>query len=350
VTAAANEALSEVRRLESSDDDARWDTFVRGEPSGTFFHLSGWRRLLGNVLGHSPFYLYVERAGQIEGVLPLARVRSLLFGDALISLPHLVYGGPVARSTEAKSTLVDYSIGLAEDLGVDYVELRNQDSIPGNWVTKTSYTTFRKPIDPDPEKNLLAIPRKQRAMVRKGIQLGLEAEIDDDTNRLYSAMLVCKRNLGTPFFGSGWLRAIKQEFGDLAEVMTVTHEGRTVCGVMSFRYRNEVLPYYGGGGDLARELKGNDFMYWAVMKRACKEGVQVFDYGRSMEGSGAFRFKKHWGFEPKPLHYQYRAVNSTSLPNLNPANPRYRLLIDMWKKLPLPIAAMIGPPIARRLG
>lgn len=344
------EALSRVRQVKSREDDLRWDAFVRSHPSGTFFHLSGWRRLLGDGLRHAPFYLYVERAGQIEGVLPLARVRSWLFGDALISLPHLVYGGPVVQTTEALSALVDYSVELAEELGVDHLELRNRDSIPGAWITAENYVTFRKLIDPDSEKNLLAIPRKQRAMVRKGIKLGLQAEIDSGTDRLYSAMLECKRNLGTPFFGSAWLRSIKREFGDQAEITTITHQGRTVCSVMSFRYGNEILPYYGGGGELARTLKGNDFMYWAVMDRACRDGAEIFDYGRSMEGSGAYRFKKHWGFEPEPLHYQYRLVSSNSLPDLNPANPRYRLLIDIWKKLPLSIAATIGPPIARRLG
>ena len=196
----------------------------------------------------------------------------------------------------------------------------------------------------------MAIPRKQRAMIRKGIKAGLKAEVDQDTDRLYVAMLECKRNLGTPFFGHGWLRAIKDEFGDQVEITTITHEKKTVCSVMSFRYGNEVLPYYGGGGELARDLKGNDFMYWAVMERACRDGVKIFDYGRSSVGSGAYRFKKHWGFEPEPLAYQYDLVGTQEVPNLNPSNSRYQFLIKTWKKFPLAVAGMIGPPIARRLG
>lgn len=343
-------ALEDVRLLDSESDEIRWDTFVRQEPSGTFYHLSGWRRVIGDSLGHPVYYLFVERDGQIEGVLPLARVKSRLFGDALISLPFLVYGGPVTKTAEARQALIQYATELATSLDVDYLEMRNRTKLPGDWVTSDNYVTFRKPIDSDPEKNLLAIPRKQRAMIRKGIKAGLEAETDQITDRLYSAMLVCKRNLGTPFFGSKWLRAIKEVFGDDAEITTIVHEGRTVCSVMSFLFRDEVLPYYGGGGDLARNLKGNDFMYWAVMERACTGGRKLFDYGRSSVNSGAYRFKKHWGFEPEPLHYQYRLINAESLPNLNPANPRYRLLIDAWKKLPLWVAGIVGPPIARRLG
>ncbi|MBT8109706.1 MAG: FemAB family PEP-CTERM system-associated protein [Gammaproteobacteria bacterium] len=338
-----------VRRLESGEE-SRWDAFVRSSPQGTFYHLSGWRSLIENRLHHAAYYLYCEDNGQIEAVLPLVHVKSLLFGNALISVPFLVYGGPLSSSATALDKILEAARDLAVDLGVDHLELRNQDAVPGDWLGKDNYATFRKTIDPDPEKNLMAVPRKQRAMIRKGIKAGLEAEIDRDTDRLYAAMLECKRNLGTPFFGPAWLRAIKEEFEDQVEITTITHQGRTVCSVMSFRFGNEILPYYGGGGELARELNGNDFMYWAVMERACQEGIEVFDYGRSMAGSGAYRFKKHWGFEPEPLQYQYFLVKANSLPDLNPANPRYRLLISTWKKLPLPMAGMIGPPIARRLG
>jgi FemAB-related protein (PEP-CTERM system-associated) len=294
--------------------------------------------------------LYCERDGEIAAVLPLARVKSWLFGDALISIPFLVYGGPIATDEQALDQLVGAAKNLAAELGVDYLELRNQKLLAGEWQTKNNYVTFRKAIDPDPEVNMMAVPRKQRAMIRKGIKVGLKAEIDQDTNRLYSAMLACKRNLGTPFFGKGWLRAIKEEFGDQVEITTITYEKETVCSVMSFRYGKEILPYYGGGGALARDLKGNDFMYWALMEKACQEGAEVFDYGRSAVDSGAYRFKKHWGFEPTPLSYQYHMVEKKEVPKLNPANPRYQLLINTWKKLPLPVAGMIGPPIARRLG
>ena len=338
-----------VKRLDDSDY-ARWDNFVRQSPDGTFYHLAGWKRLIENVLNHETYYLYCEIGDEIAAVLPLARVKSWLFGDALISIPFLVYGGPVATNDKALGEVVDAARRLAKELAVDYLELRNQVPLVGDWQTKETYVTFRKSIDPDPQANLLAIPRKQRAMVRKGINAGLKAELDQETDRLYAAMLACKRNLGTPFFGHRWLRAIKDEFGSEVEVTTITHEGRTVSSVMSFRFRDEILPYYGGGVELARDLKGNDFMYWAVMERACKDGVNIFDYGRSAVGSGAYRFKKHWGFEPKPLVYQFDLVSTQEAPNLNPSNHRYQFLINTWKKFPLAVAGMIGPPIARRLG
>jgi len=338
-----------VKQLDDRDHTS-WDSFIRQSPDGTFYHLTGWKRLFENELKLETHYLYCEIGGEFVAVLPLARVKSWLFGDALISLPFLVYGGPVATNEQALDKVVDAARNLAEELCVDYLELRNQTPLAGDWQTKETYVTFRKSMDPDPEANLMAIPRKQRAMIRKGIKAGLRAEIDQDTDRLYSTMLECKRNLGTPFFGHSWLRAIKEEFGDQVNITTITHDGRTACSVMSFRFEDEILPYYGGGGVLARDLKGNDFMYWAVMEKACQEGVKIFDYGRSSVGSGAYRFKKHWGFEPTPLAYEYHLVKKSEMPNLNPSNPKYEALISLWKRLPLSVAGMLGPPIARRLG
>jgi len=338
-----------VKRF-ASGDGPRWDAFVRASVGGSFYHLAGWRSIIENCLHHPTYYLYCESDGRIEAVLPLVHVKSLLFGNTLISIPFLVYGGAVATNPEALDHVINAAKELARDLAVDHLELRNQERLDGNWHTKDSYVTFRKHIDPDPDVNLMAVPRKQRAMIRKGIKVGLEAEIDQDTTRLSAAMLACKRNLGTPFFGASWLQAIKDEFEGQVEITTVIHNGATVCSVMSFRYGNEILPYYGGGGELARDLKGNDFMYWSVMAKACQEGVEIFDFGRSMVGSGAYRFKKHWGFEPAPLAYQYLLVKADSMPNLNPSTPRYRFLINMWKRLPLAVAALLGPSVAKRIG
>jgi FemAB-related protein (PEP-CTERM system-associated) len=336
-------------------DEARWDAFVRAAAGGTFYHLAGWRDIFENRLHHRTHYLLCEVGGELQAVLPLAQVKSRLFGNALISVPFLVYGGPLSVSPEAERAVVARACELARELGVDHLELRNRQPLDGNvheqaWHGSASHVTFRKEIDPDPDSNLRAIPRKQRAMIRKGIQAGLSFEMDDDATRLYTAMLECKRNLGTPFFDRAYLQAIKDAFPRQVEILTVVRGRDTVCSVMSFRYGDEILPYYGGGGELARVCKGNDYMYWCVMEKACQEGVKVFDYGRSMVDSGAYRFKKHWGFEPEPLGYQHLLVRAKEMPNLSPANPKFHFAVAAWKRLPLPVAGLMGPPIARRLG
>lgn len=339
-----------IRRLTDADAE-RWDTFVMQAPEATFFHLSGWRTVLERAFGQRAYFLFAEGDdGQIQGVLPLAHQRSVLFGNALISTPFCVYGGSVGVSDEVRDRLDAEACRLAETLKVDYLELRQRAPRHRDWPSKDLYVTFRKPITASPESNMQAIPRKQRAMVRKGIKAGLESRIDADIKAAYRAYSESVRNLGTPVFGARYLRVLKAVFGEACEVLTVHHREQVVAAVMSFYFRDEVLPYYGGGGEAARGLKANDFMYWELMRRAGERGIKLFDYGRSKRGTGSFDFKRNWGFEPEPLSYEYHLVRAKTLPDINPLNPKYRLFIAAWRRLPLPVSRLLGPSIARSLG
>jgi FemAB-related protein (PEP-CTERM system-associated) len=331
-------------------DRARWDAFVHAAPAASFFHRAGWAEVLERAFGHRTHYLYAEEGGQITGVLPLAEVRSVLFGHALISTPFCVYGGIVATSDAARAALTKAACALADERRVDYLELRNRAPQNPEWPTKGLYVTFRKPIEAEDERNLAAIPRKQRAMVRKGIDAGLVAEPDTGVELLYTCYAESVRNLGTPVFSRRYLEIVGEVFGTDSEVLVVRHGGEAVAAVMSFYFRDEVLPYYGGGLERARDVKANDFMYWEVMKRAAARGVRLFDYGRSKVATGSYSFKKHWGFEPEPLHYEYYLVKARAMPDLSPKNPKYRLFIEGWKRLPVPVATQVGPWLARYLG
>jgi FemAB-related protein (PEP-CTERM system-associated) len=319
-------------------------------PDATFFHRAGWRDVVERAFGHNTHFLFAERDGRIEGVLPLGHVRSRLFGNALISSPFCVYGGIAASNDAAATALQEAAQSLATRLDVDYLEFRNLEVRNPDWASKDLYVRFRKAIDADPEANMLAIPRKQRAMVRKGIKAGLVSEIDQDADRLYTAYSESVRNLGTPVFGRRYFRILQEVFGDDCEILTITRDGELVSSVMSFYFRDEVLPYYGGGTATARSVQGNDFMYWELMRRSGERGFKWFDYGRSKEGTGSYSFKKNWGFEPEPLHYEYWLVKADAMPNVSPTNPKYRLFIESWKCLPLPVTRLLGPWIARNLG
>jgi len=334
----------------AAGEEARWDAYVEACPQATFFHRAGWREAIRRTFGHRTWYLQAERDGRLVGVLPLGRVRSLLFGDALISTPFCVYGGIAADDADAAAALAAAGRSLADELGVDYLELRHRLPRGDAPPQKELYVGFRKPIDPDPDVNLKAIPRKQRAMVRKGMQAGLASEIDAAVDRFYAAYSESVRNLGTPVMPRAWFASLKQVFGDDCEVMSVTSGGTVVASVMSFYFRDEVLPYYGGGPPAARNLKANDFMYWELMRRACLRGVRVFDYGRSKRGAGSYHFKRNWGFEPEPLHYEYHLVKAREIPDVSPTNRKYRLMVRAWQRLPLGVTRAVGPLIARYLG
>jgi len=329
----------------------RWDSYVQATESATFFHRAGWKTVLEQAFGHATYFLYAEEAGGIVGILPLARVKSLLFGNSLSSLPFCVYGGIVADNEGVAQALREKACELARSLQVGALEMRNLRASDTDWPVKELYYTFRKVIDADDEVNLKAIPNRQRAMVRKGIQEGLHSEWDQDTTRLYRVYAESVRNLGTPVFSSKYLRILKRTFGGDCSVLMITHEGHDVAGVMSFYFRDEVIPYYGGSTAAARNLKGvNHFMYWELMRYSAAQGYRLFDFGRSKAGTGPFSFKKNFGFEPQALPYEYYLVSRDTMPDVNPLNPKYRLMISLWTRLPLPVANAVGPLLARSLG
>lgn len=332
------------------DDAARWDAYVFAAPKATFFHRYGWRRVFESVMRHPTYFLLATRGDQVVGVLPLAQVKSILFGNTLASLPFCASGGIVADDAEAESALNAEAVALAERLGVGHLEYRSMEPSTRGWPTSDLYFTFRKDILPDVEANMNAIPRKQRAMVRKAIKAELKSEFDSDCERFFRAYSESVHRLGTPVFAKRWFQALQREFGDACTVLTIAQGNDIVASVMSFYFRDQVLPYYGGGTHLARDVAGNDFMYWELMRRSCEAGIKVFDYGRSKRGTGAFDFKKNWGFEPTPLPYEYKLIRATAVPEHNPLNPKYQRFIKLWQRLPLGVANALGPHIVRQLG
>ena len=342
-----------VRRLDSADAAAvaRWEAFVAVSPAATFFHRAGWQPLLREVFGHRTFFLYAERDGAIEGLLPLAQVKSRLFGNSLAALPFAVYGGVVAATPEAAAALEAEAERIALELGVAHLEYRNLDVRHADWPAQDLYVTFRKEILPEDEANMNAIPRKQRAMVRKSIKNGLRAEIDANADRFFALYADNVHRHGTPAMPKRWFDSLMRAFGADCDVLTVVDaDGTPVSSVLSFYFRDEILPYYAGDAVRARDLAANDFKYWSLMCHARQRGCKLFDYGRSKVGSGSYSFKKNWGFEPRPLHYEYRLYQREGIPQNNPNNPKYKLMIAAWRRMPIGLANFLGPFIVRNLG
>ena len=336
----------------TAENAGAWDRFVRATPEATMFHLSGWKRVIEEAFGHATYFTFAEQDGAVVGVLPLAHMKSLLFGDALVSTPFCVYGGPVAVTPEANNALIEHAQDLLRSLGTPSLEFRHLHPPGQGWPERGAlYTTFRKAMSGQPEADMAAIPRKQRAMVRKGIQNGLTSISDHDTDRLHAIYAQSVHKLGTPVFPRRYFRLLGEVFRAESDVVTILHEDQPIAAVLTFHFRDEVLPYYGGGTRAARAVAGNDFMYWEVMRRAGSErGARIFDFGRSKTGTGAYAFKQHWGFTPQTLHYAYQLRPGARLAEHNPTNPKYKLMISAWRRLPLRLANLLGPPIVRGLG
>jgi len=341
-----------VQALAAGDtgQEAAWDRFVRSCPQGTPFHLTAWKRVVETVFHMRAHYLLAAEAGAICGVLPLFEVRGLLSGHVLVSVPYGVYGGLCGNDARARQALLEAARRLPAARGVRYIELRHLHAPEAGLPTKARYVVFARPIGPDPEANLEAVPRKQRRMIRQGLKHGLEPRRGwEALPGFYEVYLANRQRLGSPAFPRRLFDAIRDQFGREAELLTIWHEGRMVSGVISLFYADRVMPYYGAALEDAFGLAVNDFMYWELMRQAGLAGCRIFDFGRSREGTGPYHFKRHWGFEPQPLPYQYLLLHGSRVPDHSPSNPHLQLFIEAWKHLPIPVARRIGPILTHRL-
>ena len=91
-------------------------------------------------------------------------------------------------------------------------------------------------------------------------------------------------------------------------------------------------------------------MYYELMLHARRRGCTQFDFGRSKTGSGAYDFKRNWGFTPEPLSYGVWTALGAERRDADPTSAGHSAKIALWRKLPLPVANLIGPMIARGLG
>lgn len=338
--------------LHDLDDvgEAAWDAFVEARPDATFCHRAGWRRVIEATFGHACHFRVARRGGRVVGVLPLVHVRGRLFGDALISTAFCVYGGIAASDAQAAAALLADAIALGERLGVGHIELRHRTPILEGSEDSPLYATFRRPLSTDERENFLAIPRKKRADVRKSLNAGLRLRLDAEVDAFYAVYAESVRNLGTPVYPRRFFHEIKRAFGRDVEVSLVEGASGPLAALVTFYFRDEVLPYYGGAVPAARPVHAYDFQYWMLMSRAVERGARLYDFGRSKRGTGAFDYKTFWGFAPEPLHYHHHLIRAPAPPEINPLNPKYRLLVAAWRRLPLWVANRLGPVITRGIG
>jgi FemAB-related protein (PEP-CTERM system-associated) len=343
--------MSVVVRPFEERDRAAWATFAADCSHATLFHRIEWKEVMERVFSHRTHYLLAERSGSVVGILPLAEVKSRLFGHSLVSLPFCVYGGAASDNIDVIHSLHAAARVRAEKLGVEHLELRNREPTETTWPRQDLYATFRKPLHADSDANFRDLPSKRRNMVRKSAKAGLRVEIDKDVSRFYPLYTDNVHRHGTPPVSKRYFETVAAMLPEHHQVLTVVNSaGRPVSSAFLLYFRDEVSPYYVGDCPEARQVSANDFMYWEIIQHASVRGCRIFDWSRSKRGTGSFEFKKLWGFEPTPLHYEYALLKRDTVPQNNPLNPKYRALIAVWQRLPRRVVNQIGPHIVRNLG
>jgi FemAB-related protein (PEP-CTERM system-associated) len=336
-----------TRRL-AAEDTGAWDGFVRAHPEGSFFQLTGWKRVIEKTFGYQVRYLLAERDGRIAGIAPLFLVSNWILGRCLLSVPFGVYGGLAAEDDEAQEALILELKRLAESDRCDYLELRQRRGpIREGYHHNPLYSTFTCELYGDPERNLKQLPRDTRYMIRKGEKAGLEARYGTDQLKVfYDLFAENLRHHGTPLFPYSLFVNLVEEFREQLSLLMVYHKATPVSGVLSFKFRHTILPYYAGAGADATRLAANNFMYWTLMRDAAREGFRCFDFGRSKKGTGSFAFKSQWNMNVEELQYQLLLVRRKTVPNFSPANPKFKRMADIWQRLPAWLSRRVGPHVA----
>ncbi len=341
-----------VRTVENQEDEARWDRYVAEQAKASAYHATTWRHVISRAFGHpSYYYMAMGESGEVRGILPLVHLKSPLFGNFLISLPYLNYGGVLADDGEATETLLQAASQKAKALGASHIELRHEAGSSLDWPKKDHKVSMRLELPQRFDDLMKAFPPKLRSQVRRGEKEGMlwqvgGIELLEDFYRVFALNM---RDLGTPVYGKAWFAEILSAFPKEARLCIVSLQGQPLAAgfVLGFRNRLEI-PWAASDRDYSK-LAPNMMLYGAVLRYACEQGYQCFDFGRSSKDSGTYRFKEQWGAKPVPLEWHYWLEDGGPLPELNPQNPKYALAISIWQRLPVSITRVLGPHLAKHL-
>ena len=338
-------------RLCTNVDDIRWDEYVRAHADAHRYHLSAWRRIIESSFGHRTYYLMSSDSNnRVDGILPLARVRSRLFGDFLVSLPYVNYGGACADTGAIHEELVRGAVELAKDQGVRHLELRTETA-SADLQVRCSKVSMRLPLAATPDEMWQALGTKLRNKIKRAerenvhVRFGREDELDS----FYHVFAINMRDLGTPVYTKRLFSSVLRELPDATWIGTVYLDNEPVAAGFLVGFRDAVEVPWASSLRAVSAMRANTLLYWHLLKFACEKGFRTFDFGRSTPGSGPYDFKRQWGATPVPLHWQYWLSAGNALPQLNPDNPRYQLAVRMWQHLPVPLTRLIGPSIVKNI-
>ena len=328
---------------------AEWDAFVRAQPNWTHFHLHGWRDVIGRALGHECIYLEARGSdGTLDGVLPLVRVRSALFGHYLVSMPFVNYGGPLG-SDAAVRALASAAVKLANDGRVKLLEMRSRGELPLDMRVSHRKITVVLDLPPESEQLWKALPAKVRSQVRRPQKEGVEVRFGpEQVAPFFEVFARHMRDLGTPTHGRTLFEMAQDVFGDDAWFGCAYIEGKPVACGAGFVWEGELEMTWASALSEYNRIAPNMLLYWAFMERAMERGLGIFNFGRCTPDSGTHRFKRQWGSRDEQLWwYQHAPGGAAEASTPSPDGGAWSWGPQMWRKLPLPVANLLGPRVVK---
>ena len=334
-------------------DASKWNKFVTTSTNTHCYHQIGWKEVIEKSFGHKTYYLFSEdNDGKIAGILPLVHLKSYLFGSFMVSLPYFNYGGICAEHEESYSSILNESINLANREGVTHIEFREMRPVENGLQKKETKVSMLLPLPQSAENLWNSIGSKLRSQVRRPEKEGMYHRIgrEEELDTFYEVFSENMRDLGTPVYSRTFFLNVLKAFPSSSWVCSVyTKDGKAVASGFLVGFKDTLEIPWGSSLRGYNSLSPNMLLYWTCLKFACDSGYRVFDFGRSTPNEGTYKFKEQWGAKPLQLYWYYWMQGDKAMPELNPHNPKFTLAINIWKKLPVGLTKLIGPPIVKNL-
>ena len=331
---------------------AAWDRYVADHPAGSGYHLLAWRRVMVEAYGSTTFcFMATESNGTVRGVLPLVLLSSRVFGRVLVSMPFVNYGGILTDTPEAKDALLRAAIEAAREHRAEHVELRQSSVLDVDLPVRQHKVSMRVELTKDFDTLWERFPSKLRSQIRRAqkaqmtVTIGREELLDD----FYGLLVRNMRDLGSPVHGRRVFERFLTALPDETRICLVSMNTQPMAAGLLYGFRDVLEIPWAAADRRHKELSANMLLYSAALEFGCRAGYRVFDFGRSSPGSGTHRFKEQWGARPLALHWYYWLRHGGALPELAPDNPRFRLAVDLWKRLPLSLTRVLGPAIVKNV-
>lgn len=333
-----------VRPFTDADREA-WDGYVRATAGSHPAQLSAWVALTEATYGVARRAWMALDAGGVRGILPLFLKRRFGRAPVLFSSP----GGLLASDPDAAAALVGAARETLAREAAEYVELRDQHAFWPDLATSDEHWTHELALAADVAAQWRAFDAKLRNQIRKAERGGFSVYWGRrHVGAFCRVMLENMRDLGTPMRAETYFQRALDALGEHALLLVVVREAEPVGAMFLALHGERVFDLW--ASSLRRHFAHcpNQMLYWEAIQEAIRRGVRVFDFGRSQRDTGTFRFKEQWGARATPLHYQYVLGAGAAVPSFAHQQDRMDLAVRMWKRLPLPVARVLGEPIRRR--
>lgn len=350
ITQVTSQALT-CRVLDEADLPA-WDQFVECQPQASVYHLSIWRHILSRAFGKRWYLVAAFEENTICAGLPLVHMKSWLFGNFLVSMPYVNYGGLLTADEQFAEPILQRAIELGQQLGVRHIELRHLENIYPRLPSRREKVSMWLSLPETAQELMQGFKSKLRSQIRKGEKNGLRVKVGriELLEDFYTVFAHNMRVLGTPVYGRTLFRSILEAFPDSARLVIVTGKDQQplAAGIL-LGYRDRLEIPWASSLRQYNHLQSNMWLYWNCLKYACEHGYRVFDFGRSTVGSATFKFKAQWGAQPVNHYWHYHLDAGQETPQLNQQSPKFRLAAKVWQHLPLRVTRLLGPAIVKHL-